>query len=233
MLTLLTFRITATLETILHNILTEDKYLRNYRRSIHFGQNLNKDIIPIFLHAKENKTIELSIKILENLTKPMHCLLSEDVITKTDFGRQATFEINNLLTSSKAAFIDLRVTKVIIDFVKKNMDGEEKLSVEQCSNINSSLLLLRNILLIPEENTRYSTKYDSVHTVQNQIIWNIFSQGIDKILIKLMTIPDAVSHNLQYCFCTCFNVLHFPFFSTVSYYDINMLFLKIIIVPRG
>lgn len=215
MLTLFAFRIPATLETILSNILTEDKYLRNYRRSISFGQNINKDIIPLLLHAKEDKTIELLVKILENLTIPIECLLSVDVISKTDFGRHTMLEMNNLLTSSKSAFMDQRATKVIIGFLKKNIQGEEKgrLSEEQCSNISSSLLLLRNILHIPEEITGFVPNYNngSVHTVQNQILWNIFSQSIDKILIKLMTIPDAVSNSLQCCFCTCFNVRYVPF----------------------
>lgn len=214
MLTLFTFLISAALETILRNILTEDKYLRNYRRSISFGQNINKDIIPLLLHAKEDKTIELLIKILENLTIPVECLLSVDVISKSDYGRHTMFEMNNLLTSSKSAFTDQRATKVIIGFLKKNLEGELKgnLSEQQCSNISNSLLLLRNILHIPEENTGFSPNYNgSVHTVQNQILWNIFSQSIDKILIKLMTIPDAVSNSLQCCFCTCFNVRYVPF----------------------
>lgn len=214
MVTLFTFRISAALETILRNILTEDKYLRNYRRSISFGQNINKDIIPLLLHAKEDKTIELLIKILELLTIPIECLLSVDVISKTDYGRHTVFEMNNLLTSSKSAFTDQRVTKVIIGFLKKNVEGEQKgcLSEEQCSNINNSLLLLRNILHIPEESTGFSPNYNngSVHTVQNQILWNIFSQSIDKILIKLMTIPDAVSNSFQCCFCPCFNVRYVP-----------------------
>lgn len=215
MLTLLIFRIAATLETILRNILTEDKYLRNYRRSISFGQNIDKDIIPLLLHAKEDKTIELLVKILENLTIPVECLLSIDVISKTDFGRHIMVEMNNLLTSSKSAFMDQRATKVITGFLKKNIEGEEKgrLSKEQCSNISNSLLLLRNILHIPEEVTGCSPSYNngSAHTVQNQILWNIFSQSIDKILIKLMTIPDAVSNSFQCCFCTCFNVRYVPF----------------------
>lgn len=184
------------METILHNILTEDKYLRTYRRSISFGQNIKKDLIPLLLHAKEDITIELLIRILVNLTIPIECLLSVDVIAKNDFGRHTIFEINNLLSSTKAAFTDHRATKVIIDFLKKNIDFEQKvkLSDQQCTNISNSLLLLRNILHIPEDTSGQSPGYNGAnHAVQNQILWNIFSQSIDKILIKLMIIPDAVS----------------------------------------
>ncbi|KAG6454028.1 hypothetical protein O3G_MSEX008488 [Manduca sexta] len=184
----------AALEAILHNIITEDKYLRTFRRSISFGQNIKKDLIPLLIHTKDDKTTELLIRILVNLTIPIECLLSVDVISQNDFGRHTIFEINNLLTSTKVAFTDHRATRVIIEFLKKNVDFEQKskLSAEQCTNISNSLLLLRNILHIPEDNSNQSPSYNgTAHTVQNQILWNIFSQSIDKVLIKLMTIPDA------------------------------------------
>ncbi|XP_013200570.1 protein timeless [Amyelois transitella] len=184
----------AALETILHNILTEDKYLRSYRKSIRFGENIKKDLIPLLINAKNDTTLELLIKILLNLTIPVECLLSVELISQTDFGRHTVFEINNLLTATKAAFTDHRTTRVIIDFLKKYLDNEQKskLSMEQCTNISNCLLLLRNILHIPEDNSGQSPSYNGTNSsVQNQILWNIFSQSIDKVLIKLMVMPDA------------------------------------------
>lgn len=158
----------------------------------------------MLLHTKEDNTIKLLITILVNLTIPIECLLSVDVISRTDIGRQIVFEMNNLLTSTKSAFMDQRASKVVVDFLKKNAEGEQKgrLSELQRSNICNSLLLLRNILHIPEEVTVFGSNHNSgsVHMVQNQILWNIFSQSIDEILIKLMTIPDAVSNSSQCCF---------------------------------
>ncbi|XP_068621502.1 protein timeless isoform X2 [Battus philenor] len=186
----------AALETILHNILTEDKYLCTYRRSISFGQNIKKDLIPLLINAKEDKTVELLIKILVNLTIPIECLLSVDAIAQTDFGRHAIFEIKNLLATTKAAFTDHRATKVVIDFLKKNTDVEPKakLSLDQCANISNTLLFLRNILHIPEDVNNLSPTYNGPpHTVQNQLLWNLFSQNIDKVLIKLMGISDATN----------------------------------------
>ncbi|XP_032510677.1 protein timeless isoform X2 [Danaus plexippus] len=182
----------AVLESILQNILTEDKQLRSYRRSINFGQNIKKDLIPLLINTKDDKTIVLVIKILVNLTIPVECLLSLDSVGRTDVGRHTIFEINNLLTSTKAAITDHRVTKVVIDFLKKNaeIDQSSKLSSDECTNISNGLLLLRNILHIPEEinNPSYNPR-----TVQNQILWNLFSQSIDKVLIKLMNITDAIN----------------------------------------
>lgn len=184
------------MESILQNILTEDKQLRSYRRSINFGQNIKKDLIPLLINTKDDKTIVLVIKILVNLTIPVECLLSLDSVGRTDVGRHTIFEINNLLTSTKAAITDHRVTKVVIDFLKKNaeIDQSSKLSSDECTNISNGLLLLRNILHIPEEinNPSYNPR-----TVQNQILWNLFSQSIDKVLIKLMNITDAVSYLSQ------------------------------------
>ncbi|KOB76647.1 Timeless, partial [Operophtera brumata] len=177
------------LESILHNILVEDKFLRTYRRSISFGQNIKKNIIPLLIHAKDDKTVQLIIRILVNLTIPVECLLNVDLISKTDFGRHTIFEINNLLASTKAAFTDLQTSKALVDFLKKNVELEQKvkLSEEQRTNVSNCLLLLRNILHIPEDTGHNG----SVHSIQNQILWNIFSQSVDKIIIKSMTICDA------------------------------------------
>ncbi|XP_048487863.1 protein timeless isoform X2 [Plutella xylostella] len=178
-----------TLEYILKNILMEDKYLRTYRRSISFGQNIQKDIIPLIIETKDDKTVELLIKILVNLTIPIECLFSVEAISRTDVGRHAIFEINNLLDATKSAFTDHRVPKVLVDFLKKNVDLEQsvKLTPEQSGNVANALLLLRNVLHIPEEHAGAATN----HTVQNRILGNFFSQSIDKVLIKLMTIPEA------------------------------------------
>ncbi|XP_050361503.1 protein timeless [Nymphalis io] len=184
----------AALETILENILSEDKNLRTFRRSISFGQNVTKDLLPLLINTKDDKIIELLIKILVNLTIPVECLLSVDTVNKTDIGRHAIFEINNLLSSIKTAITEQSVCKVIIDFLKKNADVESvsNLNKKQCTNISNTLLFLRNILHIPEDtNNLNSTFTNPTHTVQNQLLWNLFSQSIDKILIKLMTIPDA------------------------------------------
>ncbi|XP_022123071.2 protein timeless [Pieris rapae] len=183
------------LESILNNILTEDKNLRTYRRSISFGQNIKKDLIPLLIHVKDDKTIELLIKILVNLTIPVECLLSVESLSTSEVGKHTIFEINSLLTSTKAAFVDNKATKVIVEFLKKNSDCEQKLklTVEQCTNISNTLLFLRNILHIPEDIIISSSYNGPPHVLQNQIIWNLFSQSIDKTLMRLMNIQDSIN----------------------------------------
>ncbi|KAI8427779.1 hypothetical protein MSG28_002193 [Choristoneura fumiferana] len=182
------------LEGILHNILAEDRYLRPYRRTINFGQHVQKDLIPLLLNAKEDETVELIIRILVNLTTPIECLLSVETISQSDFGRHTLYELNNLLASTKKSFTDDRATKVLMDFFKKNADftQQSKITLDQCTNISNCLLLFRNLLHIPEDaNSSSPGSNGSVHAVQNQILWNIFSQSFDKVLIRLMTIPEA------------------------------------------
>lgn len=176
--------------------MTEDKYSRSYRRSISFGQNIKKDLIPVLIHTKDEKTVEFLIKILVNLTIPVECLLSLETVSQTEIGRHAILEINNLLSCTKIAFTDHHVAKIVIDFLKKNSENDEKgkLSTENCTNISNTLLFLRNLLHIPEDIDCHSPTYSGPpHTIQNQLLWNLFSHSIDKLLIKLMTIPDAVS----------------------------------------
>lgn len=148
------------------------------------------------MHTMDDKTVELIIRILVNLTFPIECLLNVDLTSKTDYGQYTIFDINKLLATTKVAFTDLRVSKAILCFLKKNLSVEPKgkLSQEQRTNISDGLLLLRNILHIPENNDHQKlTNNGSTHVLQNQILWNIFSQSVDKIIIKSLTIPDAVS----------------------------------------
>lgn len=184
------------MEIILHNILTEDKFQRTYRRNISFGQNIKKDLIPLLIHTKDEKTIELLITIFVNLTIPVECLLSLETTVKTEFGKHTIYEINSLLASTKSALTDHRVTKVIIDFLKKNAEvGQStKLSIDQRANICNTLLFLRNVLHVPEQVNIVSSNCNGPpHAVQNRILWNLFSQNIDNVLLKLIKIPDAVS----------------------------------------
>lgn len=177
----------------------EDTSLRSFRRAIGFGQNISKDLIPLLIHVKDDiqpkstKIIDTTIKILVNLTIPVEYLMPIDVAVKTDIGRHTIFELNQLLSSSKEAFADGRSTKAITDHIKFIMDRDVELDVEQCDGINNCLLLLRNILHIPEYRSSVASSQLSHTCLQNQIIWNLFTQSIDKIIIYLLSCPQKVS----------------------------------------
>ena len=64
-------------------------------------------------------------------------------------------------------------------------EEKRKLTEKECDSINNCLLLLRNVLHIPETKSNHCT-------LQNQIVWNLFVQNIDKVLIHLMTCKQKV-----------------------------------------
>lgn len=102
-------------------------------------------------------------------------------------GRQTIFEINKLLLSSKEAFTDSKTTKSVIDFIMYIIGKEPKLSPVHCDAINNCLLLLRNVLHSPEIKNNFIQHNGQMTSMQNTIIWNLFIQGIDKVLLYLMT----------------------------------------------
>ncbi|KAF5277705.1 hypothetical protein FQR65_LT03685 [Abscondita terminalis] len=184
----------SNLENILKNLILEDRTLRTYRRAIGFGENIRKDLIPLLINVKNSTTIEdatkiidATVKILLNLTIPVECLLSLEQESRTDVGRHTIFELNRLLITSKEAFTDNRSTKAVVDHIKYVVEKDSSLNGEQCSSIHNCLLLLRNILHIPENRIFISNFPLAYASMQNHIIWNLFTQSIDKILLYLMT----------------------------------------------
>lgn len=163
--------------------------MRTFRRAIGIAQNVRVDLIPLLVNAKDPAVIDASIRIIVNLTVPVECLFSVEVMQRTEVGRQTIFEINKLLLSSKEAFTDAKTTKSVIDFIKYILEKESKLSPAHCDAINNCLLLLRNILHSPEIENNFMQHNGQMTSMQNTIIWNLFIQGIDKLLLYLMTCP--------------------------------------------
>lgn len=193
------FLLTVILNEIFNNLIVEDRSLRTFRRAIGFGQYIRKDLLPLLVHVKDDanvanssKIIDVIIKILVNLTIPVECLLSTDALSRTSVGRHTIFEINKLLTTSKEAFVDSKSTKAVLDHIQFFMEKGTKLEVEHCDSINNCLLLLRNILHVPENRTQISNCPLAHSSMQNQILWNLFTQSIDKLLIHLMACPEKV-----------------------------------------
>ncbi|KAL7742106.1 hypothetical protein ACLKA6_018351 [Drosophila palustris] len=185
----------AILEEINNKLTYEDQTLRTFRRAIGFGQNVRSDLIPLLEHAKDDAVLESVIRILVNLTVPVECLFSVDIMYRTEVGRHTIFELNKLLYSSKEAFTDPKSTKSVVEYMKHLLESETKLSPHKCDQINNCLLLLRNILHIPETHANFlmpMLQSNGNHQVsmQNTILWNLFIQSIDKLMLYLMTCPQ-------------------------------------------
>ncbi|XP_037917085.1 protein timeless isoform X2 [Hermetia illucens] len=178
----------SVLEEINCKLLCEDQTLRTFRRAIGLGQNVKIDIVPLLVNAKDSQVIQAAIRILVNLTVPVECLFSVDVMYRTEVGRHTIFELNKLLITSKEAFLEPKSTKAIIDYMKSILESDTKLTMSQCDTMNNCLLLLRNILHIPENNVvTQGIHSGSLTSMQNTILWNLFTQSVDKLLIYLMS----------------------------------------------
>uniref|UniRef100_T1PGW4 Timeless protein n=1 Tax=Musca domestica TaxID=7370 RepID=T1PGW4_MUSDO len=191
-------KVLETLEEIDFKLTYEDQTLRTFRRAVGFGKNVKSDLLPLLENAKNEEVFDSVIRILVNLTAPVECLFSVDVMYRTEVGRYTIFELNNLLHTSKEAFTDPKSTKCVVEYMTRILESDSKLSAKKCEQINNCLLLLRNILHIPEPRGNYimsSTSHNQsggTHAVfmQNTILWNLFIQSIDKLLLYLMTCPQ-------------------------------------------
>nr|CAD7397075.1 unnamed protein product [Timema poppensis] len=110
------------------------------------------------------------------------------MLCKTDAGRITVFEVNHLLVTCKEAFVNPRCTGRLVGYMRGFLDKEDKLSPSECESIQNCLLLMRNVLHIPEKLSNGPTC-----TMQNQILWNLFSHSLDKALIHLMTCQQKVT----------------------------------------
>ncbi|XP_073826266.1 timeless isoform X2 [Musca autumnalis] len=191
-------KVLETLEEIDFKLTYEDQTLRTFRRAVGFGKNVKSDLLPLLENAKDEEVFDSVIRILVNLTAPVECLFSVDVMYRTEVGRYTIFELNNLLHTSKDAFTDPKSTKCVVEYMTRILESDSKLSAKKCEQINNCLLLLRNILHIPEPRGNYIMSTQShnqsggTHPVsmQNTILWNLFIQSIDKLLLYLMTCPQ-------------------------------------------
>lgn len=166
----------------------EDQTLRTFRRALGWGQYVQNDLIPFLINVKDPRLIDMMIRVLVNLTMPVECLFTTEVMMRTEIGRNAVSDLTMLLISCKKSFTDARATRAVVEHMKNIIDKGNNLLIEQCDSINSCLLLLRNILHIPEttSSNRKERKNRSV-SMQNEIIWHLFMISIDKLLLFLMS----------------------------------------------
>lgn len=127
--------------------------------------------------SHNTQMIDVAVKILVKMTAP-----AEQVITtyRSDTGTPHVLsELNQSFNGWKEVFSDSRNVKIIVDHVKFLIEKNDFDTQSRNEGINDCLLFIRNILLVPGIAHNPSK-------IQNQIVWNFFSQGIDKILIYLI-----------------------------------------------
>uniref|UniRef100_A0A0A9W4L0 Protein timeless n=1 Tax=Lygus hesperus TaxID=30085 RepID=A0A0A9W4L0_LYGHE len=173
----------VTLDHIMEKLRQEDRTLRTFRRAIVFSNLIKKDLMQLLIAIKDNRVIiDKTVKLFAELTTPVESLLLVDVMSKTDAGRTTIIELNWLLYSAKESFLEPKATRRVVDIIRMLLDeGVEQNSPNE-ETLTDCISLLRNILHVPE--SRPTSKGNST-SYQNRLIWNLFSQNFDKVLINL------------------------------------------------
>lgn len=183
------------LQEMYAKICCEDQTLRTFRRSLRFGHYIKRTLIPLLMSTKKEPIVELTMRLMVNLTLPIECLYSVDIMSRTEAGRQNIAEIGKMLAVTKRSFANIRAVRAVVDYLRCILEKDTRLSSGQCQNINNCLILLRNVLHIPETEPRANNDSET-YAVQNQILWNLFSLSIDKLLIHLMSCAQRASFGI-------------------------------------
>ena len=151
--------------------------------------------MPILLSSRDNcQVFDAVIRLLVNLTVPVECLCPLDTLQQSESGKQIVFELTSSLCQTKEVFRDSRTTYVITDWLGRIIN-QTNLAVSEVNLVNNCLLLIRNILHIPDTMPPGNQSPQRC-SHQNQILWNLFAQNLDKILL------DLIRHHTSDIWCT-------------------------------
>lgn len=143
-------RIAVILEQMYVKISCEDQTLRTFRRSLSFGHYIKRTLIPLLMSTKREAIIELTVKLLANLTLPVECLYSVEIMSRTDAGRKNIAEICAMLAVTKRSFANSLAIRALVDYLRSILEKDTRISSANCLNINNCLIVLRNVLHIPD-----------------------------------------------------------------------------------
>ncbi|XP_045025531.1 protein timeless isoform X4 [Daphnia magna] len=187
----------ACLSEINAKINCEDPNTRPLRRALIFMDILNKDLIPILIHVNQPSIIRSTVELLIWLTIPVDCLIpAREMPADISMPKFMVHEFTQFLCSAKAAFLDPNVTQAVVDRLSFCLT-HQPLTTRNCEFINYLLLLIRNVLYAPERHINITETEERMHPVghdtasdgsqQRRLIWVLFAQGFDQILISLLT----------------------------------------------
>ncbi|GFT00901.1 protein timeless [Nephila pilipes] len=204
----------GTLKTLEDEILNEDVVNRNVRISLHVCGAVKKDLIPLLSHGKDAKVVATATRVLVSLSLPIEYLFPLEECMVTTKHQNVRKQLASSSLAIKKAFLDVSATLSLVTILREAMIKSEKhhipLKDEDCNHLKNCLLLLRNILHIPEcsgnLDQRSIQMLHELQSVQSKLIWNLFVQGIDGALLLMLnskyrahwTVPLALIIALLY-----------------------------------
>ncbi|KAG0723966.1 Protein timeless [Chionoecetes opilio] len=211
----------AKIREILHR-LDQDKARWHFRRSLFMNKIISKNLLPLLIHVKEERGLmAATVRVLQELMTPVECLMPTDTMGQNPEGRRIIYELESAIVSAKKLFLDTQVTKAIVDLMASVLQEGKVLSPPECELINQCLLLVRNLLHVssipaphrpksylgpPTGSSATTTTTMSGSSGQqggnpsvvteDQIMWNLFAQRFDNILIQLLTCSQQHMWNI-------------------------------------
>ncbi|XP_057369817.1 protein timeless-like isoform X2 [Daphnia carinata] len=174
----------------------EDPNTRALRRALIFMDILNKDLIPILVQVNQPSIIRSTVELLTWLTVPVSCLIPTNAMPDDiSMPKFMVYEFTQFLYNAKDAFLDPKVTQAVVDQLSFCLTNP--LTTRDCEFINYLLLLIRNVLYAPERPFNSTKTEEWMHPMghdtgtngsqQRRLIWVLFAQGFDQILLSLLT----------------------------------------------
>ena len=115
----------------------------------------------------------------------MECLVPKELL-HTRQAKQIIYELNRNLIMTKEAFLDTNVSNTILQTMSGYLrDKNKSLHTQDIAVVNNCLLLVRNILHIPD-NTRRPENCNNRSSPHNHILWNLFRNNLDDVLLTMM-----------------------------------------------
>nr|ANW48379.1 timeless [Euphausia superba] len=187
--------------------LVQDKARWHFRRSLFMNKIISQNLLPTLTHVKEDREVlEATVKVLQELMTPVECLIPMETMSRNCEGRRIIQELESSIMLHKKMFLDTRVTKAIVDLMGSTLqDSKKVLSMAECECINHCLLLVRNLLhvsnnsLVQEQQQKQRQQNHNQKSeagmnngsasvlLEDQIMWNLFAQRFDNILIQIFT----------------------------------------------
>jgi hypothetical protein len=147
----------------------EDKALRTYRRLLGFSEVVRKDLTPLIAQYNGPENIEVfdaAIKLMADLTTPLECLFANPNMEGTsDETTYAIYELKQHLSDIKSVFLDPTIGKTILNHMTRILErGDRNMTIIDKHILVNCVILIRNILHIPEDGTKTRTTSNSEST---------------------------------------------------------------------
>ncbi|XP_046633334.1 protein timeless-like isoform X2 [Daphnia pulicaria] len=176
------------LENLTNQLNCDDPKTHSRRRGLGFVDIINRDLKHILICCNKDQPsiFRSTVKLLVGITSPIECLVFEDAPNQREKSPHIMCELNQLLYNAKESFLDPRTTRSLIDHIVRILENQP-VSTEDSESVNDSLLLIRNILHVPERPlSSIFQNYSNECSQQNRVVWNLFVQGFDRLLINLL-----------------------------------------------